>query len=649
MGYQNSETEYKETASSIYRFYGLNKTRSGQRGEFESMRNMSASEYPLAAPRGSREVIVKTDEEISAVLAPDSTNTNSVDGITGIVGDGFYYNGILKSGEYKLSGYSWEIVRDGNLYIMNGYRYENGRHGGALYYYNIDTDKFSAVGTELTDLLLTSGTDRNGQYLMTCRYALEPEVINYSVTSEDGGVEYPNKAYTEKYESQYIRKNNNIFSAYFSVGDELSISGFLSKAENGGRIWSWSGSEPTPQSSFDASGNNTVDAELVSDPSSLNRWTITNAVVTGFATTAQGINGTTVYTHKIYFELTNNDGNSVSFDDMGNGKTRYCPGVTLAVKRPVFDHICTHHNRIWGTSASGNNVYASSSDTLAFAAADIASAKAARLPLDTPGRFTGICEYGSDVIAFKEESISVISGSDSSSYYSRTINGIGAVCGASICVIPSGVIFLGCKGFYIYSGNVPECISSKLNTEYASAISGYDGESYYACAEKRNGERELLKYNIRYGVWHTEDDIDLVGMFSYRGAFYICTHDTLYKTDSGDEEVEWSVTAVRAFDNTLDDKCINHIWLRAELSEGAEFSVYTAADDDEFILHTKNSGKGIKKFHAAVRIRMSDSYRWRIEGKGRVILYEMELTKETVGRMHKRVPNTSYAREGADY
>ncbi|MGN0163950.1 MAG: hypothetical protein ACI4EA_10310, partial [Candidatus Ornithomonoglobus sp.] len=475
-------------------FYGLNRTRRASKGEMEDMKNMSTLEYPCAAPRGARTETAAARGTVSAAAAPDSTDTEAVTGFTGISDGAFFYNGVLKSGSAVLSdSRKWEIVRLGNLYIMNGYD-ENGRDS-ELYYYNIDTEVFGAGFTEMADLIVTSGKDSTGNYLHTFRYGFS-EVYDYSVT-DTRGREIKNSAFFEKYAKGLSLSSSNIFEQYFSVGDEITIEGFPTAAESVGQVWLYSAtaSEVLPQNGIAYDENNTVDTDVITNLDEVYKENVVNAVVSGFDVSTVTLDGVKLYVHFIYFELTNKNGDPVDFANM-SAYSHYCSGVRLSKKRRTFDHIAVHQNRLWGTAPSGNALYASASDDIfSFSSSDILSNYAARLTSDTPGAFTGIYEYGAELAAFKEDSITVIYGSNASNYSSYVIEGTGCMAGSTAAVTPSGIIFPSWHGFYRFSGGTPVCISSKLCTRYISAVSGFDGEKYYACAARRDGGRELLVYD----------------------------------------------------------------------------------------------------------------------------------------------------------
>lgn len=625
-------TASENSRTKIYNFGGLNRTRKGNRYEFSDMYNMTADEYPCASPCRSRQKIAQAQVGINAVCAPDATNVSEVTGITGVCDGGFYYNGVLKSKKFTLSPeWSWQIQQKGNTYIINGYDKQNIK--SLIYYYNIDTDEFDEGGAVLRGLIVTSGTN----YLETI-YTNKYGVQGYSITTPDGTVienadfcdEYMNETYGGGYT---MHKEENIFEGIFDVGDEVTIEGFCG-SKNNGQLWNIQSEKIVAQPNLDASRNNTIDTDNMATTKSLGDYDICTVKITGFSIISKG---SYRYAHRVTFEVLNKNGETVDMRDLASTTTGsvYCSGVTLKKRTRVLDNITIHHGRIWGSSPSGNQIYASASDDIfSFSSADIVNKFAARIPSDTPGAFTALCSYNNDLVAFKPDSITIVSGTNPTNYNSFVIDGIGCIAPGSVAVTPQGVLFLGYNGFYVYNGSVPQCISTKVNTNYTSAVAGYDGNSYYASAVTENGECELLVYNMNYGMWHKRDNIRAKGFFRFHNCFYIADEKSVYKTNSLMPS-HWSFTLMPAHDNKFDNKGVNEIWVRAEVSEGAMFLVETAVDNGEFKTHTVFSEEGLKVYRCPVRLEMGEMYKVRISGTGKVVVYEVEIKKSDGGRRYK--------------
>ncbi len=627
-------TEMRENDSSksrgTYRFYGLDRTRHPSRGAMEAMTNMTAAEFPCASPAPSRMAAVSTAKDIQSAAAPDNLISGSVEGLTGVMDGAFYYNGARKSGTRILrTDYDWTIERLGKVYIING----TGSGGKAAFTYNADVDEFRYFTPTMDLLIVTAGIDDNkGCYLETYRYT-HTAVYNYGVELDDG-FWMEGSDFFGKYNSS--EKQDNIFEQYFKVGDEVEISGFPGSPSNG-RLWYYDSPYDTGEvipMDLDVSVNNTVD-KSAGRMSRIDRDAIALAVVSGFDVTFAG----GCYAHRIFFELSDKNGVKNEFKDMvkkaqGN-RNLYAQGVTLRLAYPAFSDITVHDNRLWGTTMNGEFIYGSASDDISdFSGASINEKLAVRLTPYVPGQFTGICSYESYVVAFKENAVILVYGSAAAGYRTETISGIGCIDPRSVAVTPQGVIFLSYNGFYIYNGSTPGLISDKLNTQYAAAVAGFDGNIYYASALRADGVRELLAYDMRFCTWHVRDDFNALDMFRFKGDFYFVDKRHIY-TESGEPD-EWSFTLARTTDNTLDNKTVNELWIYAEISDGAEFTVYTEVTDGGWRKHSTFADPGLKLYRCPVRALAGTNYRIRIDGQGSVVFYEIEVREsEYKGRRYK--------------
>lgn len=638
---------YDPTKSSVFNFYGLNRTRRTSKGEFSDMENMSTLEYPCAAPRGKRLKVVNDIGNVQVVCPPLINNTQEIAGFTGIANEKFYYNGRVVSEDYTLrSDWDWDAVIMGDMYIINGVSKDQTEN--ILYSYHPTTDEFSIQGAYMDKLVVTISSDTKGCYFENFRYLYKDKkgsipFNEYTITLPDG-VEMSTADFFVKYAGAAAVSFplNNFFESYFKVGDEITISGFptLPQSENTQLFTYSTVNGIIPQTSIYYYENNTVDIDTVANPADIAEEIPVRVVVKSFASTktSAGIDGSPRNLHRMYITAYNKNGEEIQLSTMSNV---YCMGVKLALKKPALSQICTHNARIFGTHTSGKYIYGSTMDVLYdFSETSIHEHMAARLGDFTPGTFTGICEYSNLLVAFKEQSITIVGGNTPANYYTDVINGIGCIDRRSIAVTQKGVIFLSHNGFYIFSGNVPQCISLKLNTKYKSAVAGFDGEIYYVSAVKSNtGERELLTFDLQRSIWHKQDDLDVLGYFRFKGKFFIVHKDEdisyISETNSSDENapsVQWSFTSVPYHDNTLDLKALENLHFRVELEKGAYFLVYSRCDDGEYKLRAKYTEPGMNVIPCPIKTEMGHVYQYKIVGGGNVVFFEIETDKAFGGR-----------------
>ena len=597
------------------------------------MLNMSGDDYPCASPRKGRANVATSNTPINALAAPDNTNTESVTALTGVTDGGFYYNGVLKSDKTVLKdSWDWKIERMGNLYIIHGYDSE--KKQSETYYYNIDTDKFTQKGV-MKNLIVTCGTN----YIELASYGYD-EVRAYSIATPDGGV-INNKDYFDEYckYGLYTPRGENLFEKYgFSVGDEITLEGFPRLGSDcPGQIWHRYGNEIKAADYMSAEFNNTVDTDEMTVTDNLSKNANVSAFVKSFTTTDTTVNGESVALHRMYLDLYTKDGSQGALDALiSESYYHYCSGVTVRKRRRNFTNITTHHGRVWGSTPSGNTLYASSSDDISsFTSNDITKCYGARLVSDSAGTFTALASFNNELVAFKSDSITVVSGTGPKNYYTNVLDGVGCISGKSVSVTPQGIIFLGHKGFYIFDGSVPKLLSEKLNSRYTDAVSGFDGEVYYAAATRADGVKELLKYDLRRGLWHKEDGISAIGFFRFGADFFIADKNNIYALTDDKSDVDWSFTLRRTHEDMLESKGINEIWIRAYLKDGASFKVLTAVGGGEFKEHTAFSKQGLNICRCPVRLVMGEDYTIKLSGRGEAVIYELEMVSYSGGRKYK--------------
>lgn len=627
----------KNTATRTENFYGLNRCRRPSAGEMEDMTNMSSREYPCASPRGGRESVAESEGKILAAVAPDEAFSDTIEGFTGVSGDAFYYNGVRKttiigsriSNTHQIDlppDCQWEIKQMGDILILNGFR--KSERKSYMFYYNIRQDTFAYGGAAMPKMIVMIGNDNKGTYIEALRDIkyVRDYVINYS-----DGTSFNCNDYAEMYHagSGIITWEENLFSKYFEVGDELRIEGF--RAVNEGQHFSLNKSNISTVTTInDYTRFNTYDIDDADTTSDTSGQVCSMYVESFSVVEGEGSR------HKMYIKTYNRKGNECQYYTLGSDSSpSYYAGVDILRKMPALNHICIHQGRIWGSSPSGRYIYASASDDIfSFSDEDMTDGFAWRMPADTSGEFTGFSSYNGELVAFKPRTMSIVSGYNTRNYQMNTISGIGCISPHSMIVTNKGIMFLSYDGFYIYSGALPKAFGRNLNKSYTDAVAGFDGHKYYASAVDCDGNREMLVYDTVYGIWHREDDFNAVGFFEFRDGFYVCDSGAVYKTDGKSDGVEWSMTQAQSGDYDLIG--INEVWVRAEIERGAEFTVYTDFGDGRWRKHTTFSeSDGITVYRVPVRFAHTDSYRIKISGRGKVIIYGIEAVSATGGRKHK--------------
>lgn len=311
--------------------------------------------------------------------------------------------------------------------------------------------------------------------------------------------------------------------------------------------------------------------------------------------------------------------------------------VTIAVHIPDMNHVCVHNNRLWGTAANGESIYASRlGDCQNFYSFQGLGDDSWYSLLGTDGDFTGICSYRNAVVAFKRDCIHHVYG-DSPTNFSipKQIYG-GCMDGDSITQIGGILYYLSPSGFSAYGGGEPYSIGERLRTKHTACCAGTDGIKYYASATREDGLHELLVFDTRYGVWHKEDNIPFVGFVSRDGKLYGADQQALFLFGEGEETFPWCVVSKRFTYDITQHKGVNCIYLRAEVAEGARIRVSLSHDDGPFTHCGEITGSGFSVRRIPVRFRKCDSFRLMCEGEGEAVIHDIEFISYNGGKTNER-------------
>lgn len=385
--------------------------------------------------------------------------------------------------------------------------------------------------------------------------------------------------------SAYIEKSGAGFNNIFQGGDSLVLSGCTAYPDNNSIILE--------------------DRDSFAEP---------NRIVSIVVDSVTG--------NRLNVRLYNRSNRLLTFQ--GSGKTE--ASITLRRVIPDFNHVCVHNNRLWGTVKNGSFIYASAvGDCFNFYTFQGLESDSWYSEIGTGGAFTGIVSYRTAVVAFKRDYIHHIYGDSPSNFSIPKQLQSGCVDGNSVVELDGVLYYLGSRGFYSYGGGQPQKFSDPITEEYISAAAGTDGSKYYVCAERADGACDLLVYDPRRHIWHREDDTPFVSFARCGGSLYAATKSTVLRFCSGEECVDWSVTTAPITQNTFSHKGIYTMFLRLKMNTGTETAVSVSEDGHDFRLCAVVRGDGHFVKRVPIRLHGGDSYQIRISGKGKVLLYGLEV------------------------
>ncbi len=390
--------------------------------------------------------------------------------------------------------------------------------------------------------------------------------------------------------SAYIQKSGAGFNDVFSVGDSVVISG-CSNAQN-----------------------NTVVTE------SRKSYAAADSIVSAVVNEATA--------SKLSLLMYTKSGKYALFKNMTDSAN-----VKIEVSIPDMNYVCVHNNRLWGTSESGEYVYASKlGDCFNFNSFQGLQDDSWFSEIGTDGSFTGITSYRTAVVAFKRNYIHHIYGDSPLNFSIPKQTFGGAADGRSIAEVGGVLYYMADDGFYEYTGGEPEKISGCIKTVYKKCCSGTDGRRYYACTERPGGETDVLVYDPSCSVWHKEDNTKFVSFLKHNEYLYGATNSEMYKFGGGDEDVDWCVVSKKFTLDDIDFKGVNSVYIRMDAPVNTNVNVYTSVDEDEFSPAGQICGSGFIVYRIPVRFKKCDSFRIMLEGSGYAVVHDIEIVTYKGGR-----------------
>jgi hypothetical protein len=340
------------------------------------------------------------------------------------------------------------------------------------------------------------------------------------------------------------------------------------------------------------------------------------------------------------------DDNSIIVTGMIDTSHETNAKITLTRRMPAMDFIIESGNRLWGCryglSVNGemvNEIYASKLGDFknwnSFAGISTDSYAAS---LGTDGQFTGAITHLGYPLFFKENYIHKVYGNYPANYQIQTITcrGVQKGCERSLAIVNETLFYKSRASVCAYDGSLPSEVSSALgDVQYSNAVAGVLGNKYYISMMDTDGEYSLFVFDTKKGMWHREDDTQVVEFCTNKGdLFYIDYADKSIKTVRGQGTldtslVEWeAITGVIGTDSP-DKKYISRMDVRMSLNVGTRVSIFADYDSLGSWEHLFSmTGTTLRSFAIPIRPKRCDHLRLKIMGKGEAKIFSITKTIE---------------------
>ncbi len=319
--------------------------------------------------------------------------------------------------------------------------------------------------------------------------------------------------------------------------------------------------------------------------------------------------------------------------------------ITITRQMPNMDFIIESENRLWGCrygiAVNGevvNEIYASKlGDFKNWNSFMGISTDSYVASVGTDGQFTGAITHLGYPIFFKEGCMHKIYGHYPANYQIQTTacRGVQNGCPKSLAIVNETLFYKSRFGICAYDGSLPTEVSSALgDVSYSDAVAGALGNKYYVSMKDSEGIFNLFVFDTKKGMWHKEDNTQVVEFCNCRGNLYYIV-DKQIKTIRGSGEdietapIEWMAETGIIGTDSPDKKYISRLDVRMSLSFGAKVYFYVEYDSEEGWEHLYTmAGTTLRSFAVPIRPKRCDHLRLRILGEGDAKIYSICKTIE---------------------
>ena len=319
--------------------------------------------------------------------------------------------------------------------------------------------------------------------------------------------------------------------------------------------------------------------------------------------------------------------------------------ITIKRQMPNMDFIIESENRLWGCrygiAVNGevvNEIYASKlGDFKNWNSFMGISTDSYVASVGTDGQFTGAITHLGYPIFFKEGCMHKVYGHYPSNYQiqTTTCRGVQKGCSKSLAIVNETLFYKSRYGICAYDGSLPTEVSSALgDVTYSDAVAGALANKYYVSMKDSEGIYNLFVFDTKKGMWHKEDNTQVVEFCNCRGNLYYIV-DKKIKTIRGSGEnietdpIEWMAETGVIGTDSPDKKYISRLDVRMSLSFGARVYFYVEYDSEEGWEHLYTmAGTTLRSFAVPIRPKRCDHLRLRILGEGDAKIYSICKTIE---------------------
>lgn len=321
--------------------------------------------------------------------------------------------------------------------------------------------------------------------------------------------------------------------------------------------------------------------------------------------------------------------------------------ITVSRKMPAMDFITESENRLWGCrygiSNSGdvvNEIYASKlGDFKNWNCFMGISTDSYVASCGTDGVFTGAITHRGSPLFFKENCVHKIYGSYPSNYQVTTTVCRGVQKGSekSLSIVNEVLYYKSRNGVCAYDGSLPSDVSYEFGgVPYHDAVASAHWNKYFISMADESNNWHLFVYDTEKGIWHKEDDLNVMDFCSARNELYYIESGkkeirTMFGSGEKDNSpVDWMAESGIIGTDEPGKKYISNLIVRMSLGVGSKVYFYAQYDSSgEWEYLSMMKGTTLRSFSVPIRPKRCDHMRLRIMGIGEANIFSIAKSIES--------------------
>ncbi len=317
--------------------------------------------------------------------------------------------------------------------------------------------------------------------------------------------------------------------------------------------------------------------------------------------------------------------------------------ITVERRIPDLDFLTEQDNRVWGCSNAEHTIYAckQGDPTNWFSYMGTAGDSYA-VTVGSDGDFTGAAACLGYVLLFKERCVHKVYGTKPANYQVTTVMCSGVQGGAhqTLTLARGTLYYLAQDGVVSYDGSLPTSIGQKLGEVcYIAGAAGAIRDRVYFSLRRANGEIDLLTWDVVRGLWHREDNLEVLQFAADGNSLYALTKDgALWAMGSEDDPYEkhpgreqgvyWSAETGEIGLYDAENRFVSRIVLRLAGQAGTNVQIYAAWDEGDWQLLASRELTGRQMLLLPILPRRCSQMRLKLTGNGDVRLYSLNKLQE---------------------